>query len=199
MIKYLYACVACLALNATSIEILEELGPNSTQFANLCHEAFAQPPYSYEPDLEYEAEYLKFYENSDNSIFILAKEGEEIVGAITGIPVAESFDECREAFEQMGVDYTGMYYLGELVIKTSHQEKGIGSKLYDAFEKFAREKGYRSITACTLVNGEKYFMDRAIQKRGFKRIENFVVPFEWKNIGADEITMHPMQFWVKEL
>ena len=49
---------------------------------------FAEWPYLYRGDAAYERGYLARYAASPRSVLVLARDGEEVVGASTGIPLA---------------------------------------------------------------------------------------------------------------
>ena len=59
---------------------------------------FRDWPYLYEGDVAYEREYLDAYARSANSIVVLARDGDVVVGASTGIPLAEDSAEFQAPF-----------------------------------------------------------------------------------------------------
>ena len=50
-------------------------------------EVFRDWPYLYEGDADYERGYLAAYAKSRESLFVLAFDGDEVVGASTGMPL----------------------------------------------------------------------------------------------------------------
>ncbi|MCI5052765.1 MAG: GNAT family N-acetyltransferase [Simkaniaceae bacterium] len=197
--KYLIGILSFFCLHAATIELASDVTPHIPHLAELRMEVFREYPYLYDGELEYEMAYLSQYQEAERSFFVLAKEGDRVIGAISGIPVEESFDGCKDAFETRGLDSSKTLYLGEIVLQKSYRMNHIGTELYRAFENFAREAGYTSIAACMVVKEKSTFVDVAAAHRGFKKIEGFVGEYEWKEVGAEESTMHPMQFWIKEL
>jgi hypothetical protein len=58
---------------------------------------FRDWPYLYDGDRAYEREYLDAYAASPDSVFVLAFAGDDIVGASTGLPLADDSAEFRAA------------------------------------------------------------------------------------------------------
>ena len=55
--------------------------------AQLRIEIFSSYPYLYEGDMDYERHYLRNYATSDGGIVVLARDGRDVVGASTGLPL----------------------------------------------------------------------------------------------------------------
>jgi len=68
--------------------------------ANLRISIFREYPYLYDGNISYEADYLKSYVLSKNSILILARDKGQIVGALTGLPLLEADEMFRIVFEK---------------------------------------------------------------------------------------------------
>src|SRR5690606_10812750 len=64
-----------------------EAEPFLDAVAALRIEVFADWPYLYQGDVDYERGYLARYARCPRALFVLAKDGETIVGASTGLPL----------------------------------------------------------------------------------------------------------------
>ena len=82
------------AMNAISIERLEgaRLDAALDDLARLRIAVFAEYPYLYAGDADYEREYLKEFSAEPGSVLVAAKDGETIVGAATASPMAGQKD-----------------------------------------------------------------------------------------------------------
>ena len=94
--------------HALSLECLSgaALRPHLEAVASLRIAVFRDWPYLYAGDIAYEREYLAAYARSANSIVVLARAGDEVVGASTGLPLAEDtaeFEACITALGEQGV------------------------------------------------------------------------------------------------
>src|SRR3990167_6780442 len=96
------------------IEYLVIRGSGKTSYleemAKLRLEVFCQWPYLYDGDLEMERKYLKMYKDSADSFWILSKEGDKIIGGITGIPLKDAMGDIRKPFEEKGFEVSHRYY-----------------------------------------------------------------------------------------
>jgi hypothetical protein len=60
-------------------------------------------PYLYDGSIEDEENYLRMWGNSENTLLVIAKRNDEVVGAIIGLPFSESPEENREAFQNLEI------------------------------------------------------------------------------------------------
>ena len=65
------------------------LRPHLDALAALRIAVFRDWPCLYDGDVAYEREYLEAYARSPRSVVVLARDGEAVVGASTGLPLAE--------------------------------------------------------------------------------------------------------------
>ena len=63
--------------------------PHLAAVASLRQTVFRAFPYLYDGDAEYEQRYLAAYAASADSVFVLAFDGDAVIGASTGIPLAQ--------------------------------------------------------------------------------------------------------------
>ena len=168
---------------------------------------FRHWPYLYDGDMDYEREYLAAYAASPRSVFVLAMHEGRVVGAATGIPLADDADAFRAPFEAQGLPVEDVFYFGESVLLTGYRGRGIGHAFFDRREAHARALGGFRWTAFAAV-------DRAVDdprrpfahrdndafwhKRGYTRREGMTMQLEWNEQGEGEID-HPLTFWMREL
>ena len=77
--------------------------PYLDDVAGLRIAVFADWPYLYRGDPGYERDYLAAYAVSPDSVFVLALEGSRVVGASTGLPLADDAPAFSEPFRAAGI------------------------------------------------------------------------------------------------
>ena len=185
-----------------------EILPFIPAIAQLRIDVFREYPYLYEGDLAYEERYLKMYSLSEHAMIVLAKEGDQVIGAITGVPIVESMDEIKELFLEKKLTTAGVYYLGEIVLLKPYRKKKIGFAMYEEFEKTVRKMGsYHQIALCEIDRSstdpkrprEYTSLDDFWTKQGYVKHPSLITHFSYLEIGNSEETLHPMVFWTKNL
>src|SRR5690348_8604099 len=114
------------------------LVPHLDKVANLRIAVFRDWPYLYEGDAAYEREYLDAYVQSPRSVVVLARAGDAVIGASTGIPLPEDSVEFQQPFHERGIDVSKVFYCGESVLLPQYRGRGIGHAFFDAREAHAR-------------------------------------------------------------
>lgn len=187
------------------IEVLKnhEAEAYLTDVANLRIKIFREYPYLYEGNISYEKEYLRSYIDFDHSVVIVAKDGEKIVGAITGVPC-----EVRQCYLKNQKSLEDRFYIGELVLLKKYRGKGIGSKLYQALEDYVQSlKTYKKLVFCEIVKKDNdpkrpsdYFcLDEFWAKQGYIKKPELVTYCSWRKLGEVLETASQMVFWEKDL
>ena len=177
----------------------------SQELASLRITVFREYPYLYDGTISYEIEYLNQYFVSKDGLLILVKEGNTVIGALTGLPLKETMADCQSFFNQHQIPMEDIYYLGEIVLLKEYRGQGIGSKMYELFEHaVSKKKRYSQIAFCEIVRTpldeppEDYFcLDPFWIKRGYCKYPDWISQFSWKELSKDEELYHPMVFWVK--
>lgn len=168
-------------------------------------EVFRDFPYLYDGELDYERRYLSTYAQSPNSLFVLALDGERVVGASTGIPLTDAEPEFQAPFLEQGIPLEQVFYFGESVLQRDYRGQGLGHHFFDAREQFAAALG-KTITAfCAVERPEKHPMrpqdyttlERFWQQRGYSQQTAMQTCYEWRDIGETDPTDKPMIFWLK--
>src|SRR5690606_41794377 len=104
---------------------------------------FRDWPYLYAGDAGYERDYLAAYAASPHSVFVLACDGERVIGASTGLPLADDAPAFRAPFEARGIDPAKVFYLGESVLQPDWRGRGVGRDL--VVHRMARARMLRGI------------------------------------------------------
>ncbi|MFP7255069.1 GNAT family N-acetyltransferase [Terribacillus goriensis] len=97
-------------------------------------------------------------EKDDSAIF-LAKDGDEYVG----------FTQLYPTFSSIGMKRA--WILNDLYVAENARKQGVGEKLLDVAEAFARETGAGSIALSTAPDNEK--AQRLYERKGYERDKQF--------------------------
>ncbi|MEZ5055456.1 MAG: GNAT family N-acetyltransferase [Saprospiraceae bacterium] len=186
-------------------EISEE---NLVGLAQLRIKVFRAFPYLYEGDMNYEKEYLQTYVNAPDSILILVKDGEKIVGASTALPLEHETENVKAAWINNGYDVNEIFYFGESVLLPEYRGQGIGVKFFEMREAQAKDLGWFNLcTFCGVVRPEDHALkpkdfvplDAFWKKRGYQKMEGMFCNMQWQDIDQQEETAKPLQFWSKKI
>ena len=176
--------------------------------ARLRMTVFREYPYLYDGSEAYEAEYLRTYTASGQAIAVLARDGDAIVGASTGIPLAAETEAFVRPFEALGLDPTTVFYCGESVLLPPWRGRGIYRAFFEAREVYARGLGGMAwMSFCGVVRPENHPLrpahweplDAVWRRFGFAPQPKLQTSYAWKDIDQPDTTEHPMQFWLKPL
>ena len=181
--------------------------PHLDEVAALRIAVFRDWPYLYDGDVGYEREYLAAYAESPSSVVVLARDGEAVVGASTGIPLAEDSAEFQAPFAERGMEVARVFYCGESVLLPLYRGRGLGHAFFDAREAHARALGGFAHTAFAAVDrddgdprkpaghrGNEAFW----AKRGYVRQPGMTMKLHWNEVGIGEVE-HPLTFWLRPL
>ena len=185
----------------------EAMLPHLDAVARLRIAVFRDWPYLYAGDMAYERDYLAAYAASPDSVFVLAFDGDEVVGASTGIPLADDGPAFHVPFEARGMDVSGVFYCGESVLLPRWRGHGIGHGFFDHREAHARALGRFAWTAFCAVDrteddprrpaghrGNEAFW----HKRGYARQPGMTMRLDWDEAGRGRTT-HALTFWLRPL
>jgi GNAT superfamily N-acetyltransferase len=169
---------------------------------------FREYPYLYDGSEAYEAEYLRTYTASGKAIAVLARDGDTIVGASTGIPLAAETEAFVRPFEALGLDPATVFYCGESVLLPGWRGRGVYRAFFEAREAYARGLGGMSwMSFCGVVRPENHPLrppqweplDAVWRRFGYAPEPKLRTNYAWKDIDQPASTEHPMQFWLKPL
>ncbi len=185
----------------------EEIRRHLAAVAALRIDVFRDWPYLYDGSIAYEREYLETYAGSDDSVFVLAFDGDAVIGASTGVPLVDDAAEFRAPFEARGLDAGKIFYLGESVLLPQYRGCGIGHAFFDHREAHARSLGRFDTTAFCAVDRDAddprrpeahRDNDAFWAARGYGRQTGMTVRLRWNEIGRGEIE-HALTFWLRPL
>ena len=182
----------------------EALGAALDDLARLRIAVFRDWPYLYEGDLDYEARYLAGYRR-EGAILVVAREGREIVGAATGMPLADH-DNAAEV-EGLPVPQEAVFYCAESVLLPEHRGHGTGHAFFDRREAHARALGCAHSAFLAVVRHEDHParpaayrpLDAFWRGRGYEPVEGAGATFRWTDRGEAEETPHRLRLWMRAL
>jgi GNAT superfamily N-acetyltransferase len=181
--------------------------PFLPDIAALRIEVFREYPYLYRGSLAYESRYLQSYARSPQSVVVVAREGSQVVGAATAMPLDQHSESVAPALTAAGFAASDVYYFGESVLRASYRGRGIGHAFFDGREAAAREFGFRIAAFCAVQRPDDHPRkppgyvphDAFWTKRGYTKRPDIVSEFSWLDIDEPHETTKRMLFWVKEL
>jgi len=186
-----------------------EVESNLDALARLRMEVFREFPYLYVGTPENEQQYLRGYLESPRSTLVIARDGEQIVGVSSAIPLLDHTDAelMAPAFREVGYDPGETYYFGESVLSRTHRRRGIGHAFFDQREAAARELGFARSAFCAVQRAPDHparpadyvAHDAFWTRRGYVRRADLVARFGWCDLGDSEESEKVMIFWLKEL
>ncbi|MDY0021009.1 GNAT family N-acetyltransferase [Arenimonas caeni] len=185
-----------------------ELEPWLEAVAALRVAVFRDWPYLYEGDPAYETEYLRAYAASAGAVVVLALDGERVVGASTGLPLADDTLEFQRPFLDAGRPVDDVFYFGESVLLPEYRGRGLGHRFFDEREAHARASGRFRWTAFCAVDRDPADPRRPPGHRGneafwigrgYVRQPGMTVRLAWPEPGDPTPTEKPLTFWLRPL
>lgn len=167
---------------------------------------FREYPYLYQGDHEYEMRYLRSYAESPDSVIVLARDGDRLIGAATALPMRHAGEEVHEPFVRFGIDPARVFYLGESVLYPSYRGQGIGKRFFDERERHAERLGGFDYHAFCAVERPEDDPRRPVNyrslapfwnSRGYRREPRLYTTFSWREVGEAQESPKPMIFWIK--
>lgn len=173
--------------------------------AELRIRVFRDFPYLYDGDHAYEADYLRRYAECPDSLFVLAFDGETLVGAATGMPLRDECDAFRAPFEAHGYAVARIFYYGESVLLPEYRGQGIGKAFMAERERHATQAGYDLVAFCAVQREADHParpatyqpLDGFWKQQGYERHPELTTHFAWKDLGDSHESEKPMTFWLK--
>jgi GNAT superfamily N-acetyltransferase len=185
-----------------------QIAPHLDDVARLRIAVFRDFPYLYDGNPDYERRYLATYAQSSDSVFVLAFDGDAVIGASTGIPLAHDSAAFRQPFVARGLDVERVFYFGESVLLPTYRGTGLGHRFFDAREAHARKLGRFDLTAFAAVDRPADDPRRPAGhrdndafwiKRGYQRQPGMTMRLAWQEIGEAGESEKPLTFWLRRL
>ncbi|HNA62244.1 MAG TPA: hypothetical protein PKW79_04130 [Rhabdochlamydiaceae bacterium] len=171
-------------------------------------EVLREFPYLSLNNAEAEMKYLKQLSQSKDSIAVLVFDGPKIVGVSTGIPL----EEHRPGFQKIFLDRihnpSDYYYFGTSALMQEYRGRGIAHHFFDLRENHVKQlKKYKKICFTTVIRPKDHHkrpadyssLDNFWKKRGYVEHKDLIVTLPWREIGEEEPSHKPMNFWIKSL
>jgi GNAT superfamily N-acetyltransferase len=167
-------------------------------------EVFRAWPYLYDGDAAYEREYLRAYVDSADSVCVLALHDDHVVGASTGLPLADDGAEFQAPWRAAGRDVDDVFYFGESVLLPEFRGRGLGHRFFDEREAHARELGRFAVTAFAAVDRDPADPRRPPGHRdndvfwtgrGYVRDPALTMRLAWRETGEADESEKPLTFW----
>jgi GNAT superfamily N-acetyltransferase len=185
------------------------LEPRLEALARLRIAVFREFPYLYDGSLAYERTYLRSFASSPRSTLVIARDGDEVVGAATATPLLEhgEAEVAARALHAVGIEPAQVYYFGESVLLPAYRGRRIGHAFFDHREAAARQHGFPIASFCAVDRppdhparpGDYTPHDAFWSRRGYLRRAQAVAHFHWRDLGDAQESAKPMVFWTKEL
>ena len=98
-------------------------------------------PYLYDGSLDYEERYLQTYVRAEDSVLVGAFDGNRVIGASTGLPLAHEPPSLTDTFTAHGFEVAKVFYFGESVLLPDYRGHGVGVAFFREREAHARTLG----------------------------------------------------------
>ncbi len=168
---------------------------------------FREFPYLYHGDAAYERRYLSSYRDNPDAIVVAAYDGDQLVGASTGTPLAQHDRAFVQPVEGAGFVPAEVFYCAESVLLKPYRGQGAGHVFFDRRKAHARALGATWSVFCAVereadhpARPENYIpLEPFWTRRGYKPLPGVSANFEWRELGQAVETAHKLGFWCKKL
>lgn len=185
-----------------------DIAPFIDDLARLRISVFRAFPYLYEGTVDYEKTYVATYAASPDSVFVLALDGDKVVGASTGLPMADETEAFKAPFVNGGFDPRRIFYFGESVLLPEYRGQGIGVRFFE--EREAHAARLEKMDVCCFCAVERPLdhplrpadyqpLDAFWSHRGYRHHPELRTEYVWRDVGEAQETAKPMSFWMKEI
>ena len=184
-----------------------DIAPVIDGVAALRIRVFRDWPYLYDGDLAYERSYLQTYSENPQAIVVAAYAGDDLVGASTGLALAQADADFARAFADSPHDPASIFYCAESVLLADYRGQGAGHRFFDAREAHARSLGFAKSAFCSVIRPLDHParptgyrpLDTFWRARGYAPLPGIIARFQWRDLGAADETEKPLQFWMRDL
>lgn len=181
--------------------------PFIDDIARLRIEVFRDFPYLYDGDMDYERRYLQTYEHSEQAAVVIAKDGTNVVGASTCLPMQSEEPAFQAPLATLNLAPEHVLYLAESVLHQDYRGRGVGVQFFQAREHHA--KSQNGISHCCFCAVERpqdhplrpnnYTPLHAFwRKRGYQPTDAYA-RYSWLDTDQSQPTEKRLRFWTKTL
>ena len=194
-----------LRIERLSGESIERYLP---ELARLRLTVFREFPYLYDGSQDYEEKYLAIYVDVPDSVMVLVWDGDTVVGASSGVPMAAETPEVMQPFLDQGYDPECIFYYGESVLLPQYRGRGLGKRFFEEREAHARSlERFDLVCFCAVERplnhprrpADYVPLDAFWNRRGFVKHPELHTTFSWQDLDKNEESPKPMVFWLKHL
>lgn len=185
----------------------KEIEKYINELAQLRMEVFYEFPYLYEGSLEYEKKYLSRYISASDSMVVLLKDGDKVIGMSSCLPLEEEEEAFKKPFENEKIDISKVMYFGESIIKKEYRGRGLGKEFFSLRERHAKRVIQNLLfTAFCAVEREKDHplrpknyraLDKFWKSQGYEKNQNLKVLYPWCDRGEELESYKSLSFWLK--
>src|SRR5689334_20518815 len=122
----------------------EEVSNFVPQIARLRIEVFAEYPFLYIGDYDYEMRYLKKFLAMKDAIIVAAFDKDELVGLSTGYPFIYEAESLKNVFLKSHLQPDEYFCFGESVLRKAYRGLGIGKQFFDHREAHVKRLNHYS-------------------------------------------------------
>lgn len=184
-----------------------QIDPVIDGLATLRIRVFRDWPYLYDGDRDYERTYLRVYRDNRRAVVVGAFDGETLVGASTGLPMADADAEFAQAFADSPHDVSQIFYCAESVLLPDYRGQGAGRRFFELREAHARAHGFGLSAFCSVMRPDDHParpaaytpLDAFWRKRGYAPLQGIAAQFSWRDVGQQGDSLKTLQFWMKHL
>lgn len=185
----------------------QAIGPHAGAITRLRQQVLREWPSLYAGDELHALQALAPCVASWRSVAVLVSDGATLVGASTGLPLADECEAIREPFRAAGLDPSRVFLLRDSMLAAPWRGRGLGHRFFDEHESHARGLGGFDYTAFLAVDRPAthplrppFGRDRTEfwRKRGYAPRETVTVTLDWPEPGAGEVA-HTLTAWLRPL
>lgn len=184
-----------------------QLAPWIDAVARLRISVFRHYPYLYDGSFEYERNYLSTYLKTESSVCVLVLDGDSVVGASTGLSLADETEEFRSPFVAAGLNPDEIFYCAESVLLPEYHGQGVYRHFFTEREAQAKRLGKTLSVFCAVerpddhpLKPEDYMpLNSVWQHFGYTPLAGVKARFSWKDVDQPAETDKLLQFFSKSL
>ena len=167
---------------------------------------FRDWPYLYDGTMDYERRYLAPYVTSENAVVVGAFDGQRLIGASTGAPLADHAEDFGDALRDAGHDITSTFYCAESVLLPAYRGQGVGHAFFDHREAHARDLGFSHCCFCSVIRPADHPARPGAYRplvsfwtaRGYRPLPGVTARFAWKDVGSTKESIKTLQVWMRD-
>lgn len=192
-----------LGVTPASGEALRAALPDLARLRTGVFRAF---PYLYRGSPGYEERYLQTYLEAPGALLLLVRDGAEVVGASTALPLIHETADLQRPFLNSGFSPEQVLYLGESVLREQYRGRGLGHRFFDEREAHAQRLGLPVTAFCAVQRPADHParpagyrpLDAFWRARGYAERPDLETTLSWQDLGEAGETAKPMRFWVRQ-